>query len=47
MHCANNIWSGVWKIGSGGRVLAVPVSVSFGGGRVHHDARFELYVIEE
>jgi hypothetical protein len=27
MHCANNIWSGVWKIGSGGRILAVPVSV--------------------
>jgi hypothetical protein len=47
MHCANNIWSGVWKIGSEGRVLAVPVSVSFEGGSVHHDARFELYVIED
>lgn len=39
MHCANNIWSGVWKIGLVGRIFAVPVPVpvSYGGGSVHHD----------
>jgi F0F1-type ATP synthase membrane subunit c/vacuolar-type H+-ATPase subunit K len=49
MHCANNTWSGVWKIGSGGRVLTVSVSVpvSFEDEGVYHDVRFELYVTQD
>lgn len=49
MHCANNTWSGVWKIGSGGRVLAVSVSVpvSFEDEGVYHDVGFELYVTQD
>jgi hypothetical protein len=49
MHCANNTWSGVWKIGSGGRVLTVSVSVpvSFEDEGVYHDVGFELYVTQD
>lgn len=49
MHCANNTWSGVRKIGSGGRVLAVSVSVpvSFEDEGVYHDVGFELYVTQD